>query len=157
LDLDDKISEFVNKFLIRLSFLFFFLVLICQGIIYYQPYGLQIGLVDKLEGEPIKFEEVYPSGNVALEVKNMTLKVINPYISSLPEVKIFCNGKQVGDFTNLQFSLLTEIGDRITIDASKYSLDLAIRVIPSEGVKIKDEVLRIKKSGKITVLVEEGS
>lgn len=146
--------ELINKLLIKIVLFTLFLVLICQTIIYYDPFHLQISLIDKLEGEPILFQEVNPVGDVVLNMKYVTLKIMNPYITSLPEAKIFCNEKQVGDFTNLQFTVIVEIGDRLTIDASKYSLDLLIKAVPSKDIKIPYELIHIKKEGKTTIFIE---
>lgn len=148
------IHRLFDKVLIKIIFGVFIVVLVCQTLIYYQPYNLKISLVDKLEGKPIKIEEVYPAGDLALSAKNITLRVTNPYITSLPEAKILLNEKEIGDFTNLQFSLLVENKDCITIDASRYSFDLLIQLIPSEELKIKEKVIRVKAGEKGNIFIE---
>lgn len=146
-----------DKLLVKLVYLTFFLVVVCQAMIYYQPYNLKISLVDKLEGEQIKLQEVYPAGRVDLAAKNITFRVVNPYINSLPEAKVFLNGKEIGDFTNLQLSFPVEEGDTITIDPSMYSLDLQIQIIPSEELKFREKLIYVKNGEKINITIENES
>ncbi|NLT96046.1 MAG: hypothetical protein GXW85_11075 [Clostridia bacterium] len=142
------------KVLIKIIFLSLILVLLSQTIIYYQPYNLKLSLVDRLEGEPIRLAEIQQAGNVDLAGQNITLKVLNTNIKSLPEAKILLNDMEIGDFSNMQFSFLAKKGDLITIDASRYSLDLRIHIIPSEEMKIKDGIINVKKGEKAVIAIE---
>lgn len=153
----DIYFKLFDKILIKLVLLTFFLVIVCQTIIYYQPHNLKISLVDRLEGEQIILQEVYPAGSVDLAAKNITFRVVNPYLNSLPEAKIFLNGKEIGNFTNLQFSFPVEEGDNITIDPSMYTLDLSIQMIPSEELKTEEKLIYVKKGEKINITIENES
>jgi len=154
LRLNSECSEKFNRILIKIIILTLFFLFISQGIIYYQPLNYQLSLIDKLEGELINYENVYPAGDVLLNVTHLTLRVINPYLTSLPEAKIYLNDKQVGDFTNLQYTLIVEKGDRIIVDASSYFMDLLIEITPSEDLKIKKDIIRVNSGEQAIIQVE---
>jgi len=154
LELNSEFSEKFNRILIYIVILTLFFVFIFQGIIYYQPLTYQLSLIDKLEGELINYEAVYPAGDVLLNLEHITFRVVDPYLASLPEAKIYLNNKQVGDFTNLQYTLIVESGDRIILDASDYIADFFIEITPSEDLKIKEEVIRISRGEQAIIIVE---
>jgi len=147
-------SEIFNRMLIYIVFLTLFFVFISQSIIYYQPLNFQLSLIDKIEGELINYETVYPAGDVLLNLKHVTLRVVDPYLTSLPEAKIYLNNKRVGDFTNLQYTLIVENGDRIILDASDYFEELLIEITPSEGLKLEKEVIRVSRDQQAIIIVE---
>jgi sporulation-control protein spo0M len=120
-----------------------------------RPLSIAISLIDKLEGERIEENIVYPAGDLALDINNLTLRLLNPYIFSLPKAKIYVNDELIADFTNLQQSLSVKVGDKVTIDNSSYSLNLIFKVTTTGNIKVSNHTVNVNKGQKITIDVEK--
>ncbi|MDK2822551.1 MAG: hypothetical protein PWQ67_1347 [Clostridia bacterium] len=152
---DKDLFDICNKILIQLVIFLFTLVIFCQFLLLSRPLSIAISLIDKLEGERIEENIVYPAGDLALDINNLTLRLLNPYIFSLPKAKIYVNDELIADFTNLQQSLSVKVGDKVTIDNSSYSLNLIFKVTTTGNIKVSNHTVNVNKGQKITIDVEK--
>jgi len=154
---DSNFFEAGDKLLIKMIYVLFCLVIFSQALLVYEPFHLRISLLEKLEGEKIEENLIYPAGDINIGTNNLTFRLLTPYISSLPQANILVNGEKNSDFTNLQTTISAEVGDKVTIDITNYSLDLEFKVISSGKIKIPKDVLSVRKGQSLTIIVEKAN
>jgi len=158
--LNDKSIEFINygsKVLINSIIICLTLVILAQCILLTEPYSAKISLLDKIEGKRINNDIIYPTGNINLEVNYITFKVLNPYIGSLANGKIYVNNKLIGDFSSLQNTINVELGDIINLVFIDYSLDIIVKFVASKGIKIEKDIVKIDQGTDFIMEVKEAN
>ncbi|MFZ5943464.1 MAG: hypothetical protein ACOYVD_05100 [Bacillota bacterium] len=141
--LKNDFLSYGSNLLIKLVVFCFIAVFAIQILFFYKPFSFTLSLAEKIEGEKIEIDYSSIASEMDLKAKYIVLKVVNPYVHSLPEGKIYINNKLIGDFSKLNKTLDIQPGDRVSLDFSAYSMEIFLNIVPSEEINTPEEIVAI--------------
>lgn len=148
-----KWFEKIDKVLINFIICVFGVLFFVQIIMMVPGMGRYMNTALRMEGEPIKEEWVSLVG----QISNTPWAIVNlellDYVS-LPEVKVFVDGKEAGNFINNMVTLTVKDGNRITVINPDQNLPIKV-MLSKKTDNILHPPLKAMVSGTGTLFFEE--
>ncbi len=121
-----NILDIIEKAALKLVYILLGILIMVQGLYYIPNMGSYLNAAIKMEGEPLNTRDMlqYASGITATPWATISLQLRENL--SIPEVKVFIDGKEVGNFLHKELTFKVKHGDIIMVQNPHTQLPVTV-------------------------------
>lgn len=121
-----NIMDIIEKAALKLVYILLVILIMVQGLYFIPNMGSHFNAAIRMEGEPLNTRDLleYASGIVATPWATVSLQLRENL--SIPEVKVFIEGKEVGNFLHKELTFKVNHGDIIMVQNPHTQLPVTV-------------------------------